>query len=65
MVEKFFSYVIECTLLNAYLLEKDLEPEVHDPSARERRKRDFLEFHLDVAKQLIGSHTLCLRSGCP
>ena len=62
MLEKVFSYVIECALLNAYLLEKDLEPEVHDPSVRERRKRDFLVFCLDVAVQLIGSHTLCLRS---
>ena len=53
MVEIVFSYVIECALLNAYLLEKDLEPEVHDPSVRGRRKRDFLDFRLDVAEQLI------------
>ena len=49
-MEKVFSYVIECALLNAYLLEKDLEPEVHNPSVR---KRDFLDFRLDVAEQLI------------
>ena len=48
--KKVFSYVIECALLNAYLLEKDLEPEVHDPSVRERRKRDLIDFHLDVAE---------------
>ena len=65
IVKKSFSYVIECVLLNAYLLEKDLEPEVHDPSVRGRRKRDFLDFCLDVAEQLIGSHTLHLRSGHP
>ena len=39
--KKVFSYVIECALLNAYLLEKDFEPEVHEPSVKERRKRDF------------------------
>ena len=50
---KKFSYVIEHASLNAYLLKKDLEPEVHDPSARGRRKRDFLDFHIDVAEQLI------------
>ena len=63
--KKVFSYVIECALLNAYLLEKDLEPEVHDPSVRGRRKRDFLDFRLDVAEQLIGSHILRLRSVRP
>ena len=50
---KVSSYVIECALLNAYLLEKDLETEVHDSSVRGRRKRDFLDFCLDVAEQLI------------
>ena len=64
MVGKSFSYVIECALLNAYLLEKDLEPEVHDPAVRGRRKRDFLDFCLNMTEQLIGSHTLCLQSGC-
>ena len=59
--KKVFSYVIECALLNAYLLEKDLEPEVHDPSVKERRKRDFSDFHLDMAEQLIGYYTLCLK----
>ena len=59
MVEKsFFICYIVCALLNAYLLEKDLEPEVHNASVRGRRKRD-------VAEQLIESHTLCLRSGRP
>ena len=49
-MKKSFSYVIECVLLNAYLLEKDLEPEVHDPSVRERKKRDLIDFRLDVAE---------------
>ena len=54
MVEKsFFICYIVCVLLNAYFLEKDLEPEVHNVSVRGRRKRD-------VAEQLIESHTLHL-----
>ena len=63
--KKVFSYIIECALLNAYLLEKDLEPELHNPSMRGRKKRDYLGFRLDVAEQLIGSHTLRLQSGRP
>ena len=47
MVEKVFSYIIECALLNAYLLEKDLEPELHNKSMRGRKKRDYLGFRLD------------------
>ena len=57
--------MIECALLNAYLLEKYAEPALHDPSLRGRKKQDFLDFHLDVAEQLIGLHTLCHRSGRP
>ena len=60
IVKKVFLCYRICALLNVYLLGKDLEPEVHDPSVRGRKKRDFLDFCLDVAEQLIGSHTLCL-----
>ena len=63
--KKVFSYMIECALLNAYLLEKYAEPALNDPSLRGRKKRDFLDFRLDVAEQLIGLHTLCHRSGHP
>ena len=63
--KKVFLYIIECALLNAYLLEKNLEPELHSPSMRGRKKRDYLGFRLDVAEQFIGSHTLSLRSGRP
>ena len=63
--KKVFSYIIECALLNAYLLEKDVEPALHDPSMKGRKMRDFLDFRLDVAEQLIGSRTLRHRSGRP
>ena len=63
--KKVFSYMIECALLNAYLLEKYAEPALHDPSLRGRKKRDFLDFHLDLAEQLIGLHTLRHQSGRP
>ena len=36
MVGKVFSYIIECALLNTYLLERYAEPALHDPSLRGR-----------------------------
>ena len=63
--KKVFSYIIECALLNAYLLEQYAEPTLHDPSMKGREKGDFLSFRLDVAEQLIGSHTLRHRSSHP
>ena len=41
------------------------ERALHDPSFTGRKKRDFLDFHLDVAEQLIGSHILHHQSGRP
>ena len=41
MVEEGFSYIIECALVNAHLLEKCTEPAIHDPARRGRKKRDF------------------------
>ena len=43
------------------MLEKYTEPAIHDPVMKGRNET-FLGFHLDVAEQLIGSHTLCHRS---
>ena len=60
--KKVFSYIIECALMNAYLLEKYAEPSLHNPAITGRKKRDFLGFRLDVAEQLIGSHSLRHRS---
>ena len=53
--KRVFSYIIECSLLNAYILERYAQPSLHDPSLRGRRRQDFLHFRLEVAEQLIGS----------
>jgi len=36
--KKVFSYLLECALLNAYLLERYAEPALYDPSLRGRKK---------------------------
>ena len=58
-----FSYIIECSLVNAYILERYAEPLLYRPSCTGRKKRDFLSFRLDIAEQLIGTHNLQQRSG--
>ena len=50
-------FIIECSLVNAYILERYAEPSLYHPSSKGRKKRDFLSFCLDVAEQLIGTHT--------
>ena len=52
--KRVFSYLIECSLLNAYILEKYAKPLLHDESKKGRNKRDFQSFRIDVAHQLIG-----------
>ena len=50
--KRCFAYLVECALLNAFILNS-----ITFPSLYRRRgcsKRDFLAFCLDVAKQLIG-----------
>jgi len=49
-----FSYLIECSLLNAYILEKYANPHLHAESNKGCSKQDFLSFRIDVAHQLIG-----------
>jgi len=61
--KKIFSYIIECSLLNAYILERYAEPSLYGPSCVGRKKRDFLSFRLDVAEELIGGHSMRLRRG--
>ena len=60
--KKILSYIIECALVNAYLLEQYAEPSLYGPIMTGRKKRDFLGFRLDVAEQLIGTHRLRHRS---
>ena len=45
-----FSYMIECAILNAYILGSHINPTEH--SLKGRRKRDYLKLQLDLANQL-------------
>jgi len=51
--KRCFSYLLECSLLNAYVLHSLAYPDLHQ--ARGRQKFDFLKFRLEVANQLIHS----------
>ena len=50
--KRCFAYLVECALLNAFILNNITFPSLYN--RRGRSKRDFLAFRLDVAKQLIG-----------
>ena len=63
--KRVFSYIIECSLLNAYILKHYAQPSMYSPSLQGRRRWDFLHFHLKVAEQFIGSFHFCQRSGHP
>ena len=66
MVEEMFcspTYVVECSLLNAYVLDGLAFPQLH--AQRGSEKRDFLSFRLDVAMGLISSFRSKKRAGSP
>ena len=56
-----FAYIIECSLLNAYILEKDAKTLEH--VLRGHKKRDFLRFRIEVAEELIGTFRSRKRAG--
>ena len=61
--KRVFAHLIECALLNAYILERYANPSLYNGSSR--AKRDFLSFRIDVANQLIGSFHYRHRAGRP
>jgi len=61
--KRCFLHVIECSLLNAYVLDGLAHPDLH--SIRGSKKRDFLSFRLEVAKDLIGSFRVKKKPGHP
>ena len=63
--KRVFSYIIECSLLNAYILKHYAQSSMYDPSLQGRRRQDFLHFHLEIAEQLIESFQFQQRSGYP
>ena len=61
--KRVFSHLIECALLNAFILERYANPDLYDGSSRMRR--DFLSFRMEVAHQLIGNFHFRQRAGRP
>ena len=59
--KRVFAHIIECAILNAYVLESHTKPLEH--ALRGRSKRDFLRFRLQLAEELIGSFRSRKRAG--
>ena len=57
--KRVFYYIIECAILNAYLLERSTLQE----SGVGRQKRDYLSFRIELAEELIGGFRGRKRSG--
>ena len=58
---RLFSHVIECAILNSYILESYARPLEH--ALRGRSKRDYLKFRIELATQLIGGFSSHKRRG--
>lgn len=59
--KRLFSHIIECAILNAYILDSYAHPVQH--ALRGRSKRDFLKFRIELATQLIGNFRSRKRAG--
>ena len=59
--KRVFSHILECAILNAYVLDSHIHPLEH--ALRGRRKRDFLTFRLQLAEELIGGFSSRKRAG--
>ena len=55
------SYLVECSVLNSYVLAGVVKPEEH--ARKGRGKRDLLKFRLELAHQLVGGFTSHQRHG--
>ena len=53
VVEKVFSYLVECYILNAYILEHHLRPS--DLDQKGSKKRDYLSIKIKLEEQLISN----------
>ena len=56
-----FSHIVECAILNTYILDSHIHPLEH--ALRGRKKWDYLSFQLQLAEELIGSLTSHKRAG--
>ena len=59
--KRVFSHILECAILNAYVLDSHIHPLEH--ALRGRCKRDFLTFILQLAEELIGGFSSRKRAG--
>ena len=58
--KRVFSHVLECAILNAYVLDSHIHPLEH---ALRGRKRDYLTFRLQLTEELIGGFSSRKRAG--
>ena len=59
--KRVFSHILECAILNAYVLDSHIHPLEH--ALRGRKKRDYLTFRLQLAEELIGGFCSSKRAG--
>ena len=59
--KRVFARIIECAVLNAYVLDSYYRTAQHQ--AQGRRKRDYLTFRLELAEELIGGFSSRKRAG--
>ena len=58
-----FAYGIECSVSNAYVLDKFAKPIEHAHSGRS--KRDYFAFRYELANRLLGGFRSCQHPGRP
>ena len=59
--KRVFSHILECAILNAYVLDSYIHP--LEQALRGRKKRDYLTFRLQLAEELIGGFCSRKRAG--
>ena len=61
--KRIFFYIVECAILNAYVLDKYINPSEH--ASLGRKKKDTLGFRLELIASLIGQFSSRKRLGRP
>ena len=59
--KRVFFHILECCILNAYVLDSHVRPLEH--ALRGRKKRDYLSFRIELAEMLIGTFRSRQRAG--
>ncbi len=61
--KRIFFYIVECAILNGYVLDSHFHNAEHNKKGRQ--KRNILQFRLEIANQLIGNFCSRKRPGRP